>query len=491
MALITHLNFAANLKQSSAPRGGAVDGNIYFNQSTGELELITVDQLATVDFGAGPVANPLISADGCTMRALYNFENQERRVDENLRKYKRFIDGDYRFAGAFSFINGNKPAAADRGKIRGSGWMEYDAAGDGMTTVNRIYHGIKSLNPIQATTTPYWALVTATDEATLQAATWTNFGRAGPIDEAAQVFGAAAHGNFDYTERILEVRVRSWGYNAGETTSVLTGIAEFSGFSAGYGVGESLNANNPYTLADVYGGAQVAPWTGMTLEKLVTPQVETGFNEANGPFTWVLHNTLEGTVQQCAAYLDAVRLQDADIDVGAGTYNGKKGRDWYSRDTSGKLVTSTGLFIEGLATAEKQSIIMTDDAGAAKTYPFFVDVQITVGAAAVADPLAWYHVFYVDGAGAADFDAAGAETVNDAAGNPVKGNVAAAAVANKISFSYAYDTNTQAGLAAGEPKDMVALVEGDGGVAQAISFFTVTETAVVPVSCVPGTDTNS
>lgn len=492
MTMITHLNYDTLLKESTTARGATPNGNVYFDVANNEIQLIGADELATVDFGAGAVTNPLNNADGITLRALYNFENQQRRTNETLRKYKRGTDGDYRFAGAFSFINGVTLDGTDRAKIRNSGFIEYDAAGDGATTINRIYHGVKSLNSIQAGTTSYWTLVTAADEATLQAATWADFGRTGAIDEVVQVFGAAAHGNFDYTTRILVVRTRSWGYNSGETTSVLTGIAEFSGYSAGYGIGETLNSNNAYALADVYGGAKIAPWTGMSLEKLAVAQVETGFNEANGSFTWVLNNTGGGTVQQCAAYLDAVALQDADVDGAVGTsYNGKKGRVWYSRDTSGKVVTSQGLFIEGLATSEKQSIIMTDDAGSQKTYPFFVDVQITVGSAAVADANAWYHVFYVDGAAAADFDTTGAVTVNDAAGNPVKGNVATDAVANKISFSYAYDTNTQAGLAGGIDKDMVVLVEGDGGAAQAIAFFTVTENAVVPVTCAPTTDTNA
>jgi hypothetical protein len=260
-------------------------------------------------------------------------------------------------------------------------------------------------------------------------------------------------------------------------------------------VGETLNTNNAYTLADVYGGARIAPWTGMSLEKLASPQVETGFNESNGNFTWVLNNTGGGTVQQCAAYLDAVTLQNADVDTGAGTYNGKNGRIWYTRDTTGRVVTSStggaGLFIEGLSTAEKQNVIMTDNAGATKTYPFFPDVQITVGTAAVADTNAWYHVFYADGASAADFDTAGAVTVNDSSGNPVKGNVSANAVAGKVSFAYAYDTNTQAGLSAGVNKDVVVLVEGDGGAAQALTTFTITRTAIVSVTCAPSTDTNA
>jgi len=498
MTLITELNYSTTLKQSSASRSGAADGNVFFDVANNRIQLIGVDELPTVDFGSGPVANPLTNFDGITMRALYNFENARRRVDETLRKYKRGTDGDYRFAGAFNFVNGVKLDGTDRNKIRSSGWQEFADLGDGQTTKDRIYHGVRSLVAIQATTTPYWALVNATDNATLQAATWTNFIRAGGIDEAVQVYGTTANGDagagsFDDTSRTLVVRVRSWQYNPGETTSVASGLSELGGFSAGYGVGETDNPSNTYTLADVYGGAKIAPWTGMSLERLAAPQVETGFNEANGNFRWVLNNTGGGTAQQCAAYLDAVTLQDTDIDDGAGSYNGKKGRVWYSRNASGKIVTASiggeGLFIEGLSTAEKQNVVMTDDAGATKTYPFFPELQITVGSS-TSDPNAWWHVYYVDGASGLDFDTASAVTVLDSSSNPMKGNVVADQVAGKISRAYNYDVDTSAGLAAGVDKAMVVLVEGDGVVAQAIAYFTMSRSTVISVVCAPSIDTN-
>lgn len=500
MALIDHTNYTTTLKESTNPRGSSPNGNVYFDSANNEIQLIGVDELATVDFGSGAVTNPLNNFDGITLRALYNFENSRRRANETLRTYERGTAGNYRFAGAFSFVNGVKLDGTDRNKVRSSGWIEYANTGDGATDVDRIYHGVVSLVDVQATTVPYWSLVTATDEATLQAATWTNFVRQGDVNEAVQVYGDTAFGDsgagdFDYTTRILVVRVRSWGYNPGETTSVASGISEFSGNSAGYGVGESLNPSNSYALADVFGGAAIAPWSTMTLEKLVTPQTETGFNEADGDFTWVLNNPAGGTVQQCAAYLDALTLQATDIDSGAGSYVGTKGRVWYTRNAEGKVVTSSiggdGLFIEGLSTAEKQNVIMTDDAGATKTYPFFPDVQITVGAAAIADTNAWYHVYYVDGSGGSDFDTGSAVTVNDSAGNPVKGNVAADQVGGKISFAYAYDTNTQAGLAANTDKDIVVLVEGDGGAAQAITYATITRNTVVAITCAPPADNNA
>jgi hypothetical protein len=503
MALIDHTNFATTLIQSSQPRSGTPDGNVYFDKANNIIELIGADEVATLDLSSigGGVTdpNPLNNFDGITIRGLYNFENQERVSDEELRKYLRGTGGTYRFAGAFNFINGVKLGASDRNKIRGSGFIEYADTGDGETDVDRIYHGVVSPVDIQATTVPQWALVTGTDEATLQAATWNAFVRQGDINEVVQVFGSTAHGDtgagdFDYTTRNLIVRVRSWGYVPGETTSLLTQITEFSGYSAGYGVGELLNPSNTYALADIFGGAQVAPWTGMSLEELAVPQTETGFAQADGDFTWVLHNTLAGTAQECAAFLDALTLQDADIDDGTGTYNGQKGRVWYSRDADGNIVTASiggkGLFIEGLTAAEKQNVILTDDAGAQKTYPFYPEIALDVGSVAVADTDAWYHIFYVDGAVDADFDKAGAVTVNDSGGNPMKGNVATDAVAGVIYLPYDYDTNTQAGLSAGVDKQMVAIVEGNGGAAQELTYFTMKRETTINVPCAPSADLN-
>lgn len=504
--LIDETNYSTLLVQSTQGRAGTPDGNIFFDTANDVIELITAEELANVDLGGGAEANPLTNALGITLRGLYNFENQERRVDETLRNFKRYIDGPsgYRFAGAFNFYNANKlydgadstTNSDDRFKIRASGFIEY--ADDG-SLVDRIYHGVRSLVNIDSSSQPYYALLTATDETTAQAGTWTDFFRTGDIDETIQVFGDTANGDagagdFDFTTRTLVARVRTFGNVAGESTSVEAGILEFSGFSGGYGVGESVENANTYAIADVFGGSQISPWTGMLLEELAVAQTETGFNEADGDFTWVLHNTNSGTADECAAFLDALALQDSDIDDGTGSYNGKKGRVWYER-VAGKIVThsqgSKGLFIEGLSTAEKQNVIMTDDAAAEKTYPFFVQVDVAVGANAVADTDAWYRVMYEDGSGSLDFDTSTAVVVKDSSLVDVNGNVSTDAVANTISFEYDYDGNTQAGLSSGVDKECVVLVEGDGGVAQAITFFTITRSATISVACTPPVDNNA
>jgi len=504
MALIDHTNFSTTLKQSTAGRGGAVDGNIYFDVANNEIQLIGVDELATIIYPVGhpsytdgttPVANPLSQASGITMRALYNFENTRRRADETLRKYKRGTDGDYRFAGAFSFVNGVKldvSTVNDRAKIRGSGFIEYAVAGDGATTKDRIYHGVKSLIDIQSGTTSYSTLVTDTAEATLQAATWTNFTRTGPIDEVVQVFGTTANGdttagNFDYTARTLVVRTRSWGYNAGETTSVASGITEFSGNSAGYGVGETLNPQNSYDIANVYGGAKIVPWTGMTLTGYTSPTTQTGFVDGSATFTYVLANSAGGTVQQVAAYLDALALQDSDIDSdGLRSYNGKKGRIWYTRDAEGKVVTSAGLFVGGLTPVEQQKIKMTDNAGGVHVYPYFPSVEISMGTLCRTDPDAWYHVYYTS-----TFDSAGAITVLDASATPVevKGLCSTLPANGVLSFVYDYSGNTQGGLSG--DRACTVEVEGNGIVAQALTEFTIKEQDINAVSCIPFVENNS
>ncbi|NEO85520.1 MAG: hypothetical protein F6J87_14920 [Spirulina sp. SIO3F2] len=495
MTLIDHTNYNTQLIQSSSPRGSSPDGNIYFGEN--EIQLITAEELAQVDLGSGLVVNPLNNKDGITLRGLYNFENQERRTDELLRQYIRFTQGRFRYVGAYEFIDGNRLAAGDESKVRGSGWVEFADAD--ATQLSRIYHGLRSLNSIDPGSQPYYAFLSAQTEAARQAATWTDFSRVGPIDEAVQVFGDTSHGdagagNFDHRVLILEVRVRTFGNRPGQTSSQEAGITELYGFTAGYGLGEVTDTNNTATLADVFGGAAVAPYTGLSLERVPATFIKSGFNEADGIFTWRLNNTEGATAQQCANYLDAIALQDADIDAGAGSYNGRKGRVWYSRDANGRIVTSSvdgeGLFIDGLSTTETQNVIQKADNGDSKTYPFFPEVRINVGAIAEGDPLAWYHAFFSDGPGANDFNTPNAVTVQDKDGSPVKGNVATNAVGGVISFPFDYDGDTLGGTAATD-KQITILVEGDGVAAQSLVEATITRISTINISAAPTTENNA
>jgi hypothetical protein len=448
---------ADTLQQSTQGRSGTPDGNIYFDVATGELQVITVEELAQVNFGAGLVANPISNADGITMRALYGFERQERAIDEALRQYDNYFDGSYKFSGAYEMVNGRKLAASDREKIRSSGWIERAIN----KAIDRIYFGSRSLGNIESASQPYYQLV--------DAGVPVDFAKAGAVNEAIQVFGVTTNGDAgagDFDSRaFLAQSLRTFGYNYSRKSLSDSGVVVMDGFSTGFGLGETPHVTSAnYTLADVYGGAAISPFTGMSLEKLAAAQVESGFNEADGSFSWVLHNTANGNLEQCVAYLDALAQTDDDIDSGALTItNGKRVGEWYSYNAESKVVTDSGadalgLFIENLPASNQQSVIFTDDSGSTKTYPFSVEVSISVGDNAKADANAWYQAYYADGAGDLDFNTVGAVTVKDSNNDDVKGLVGG----NDISFGYAYDGNTQAGLPAGVDKQMIVAVEGNG-----------------------------
>jgi hypothetical protein len=486
--LIDLSNYDTLLKQSTQGRAGTPDGNIFFDVATGEVEIITAEELAQVNFGSGLEANPLTDQLGIKFEALYAFENQERRLDENLRKYDRYFKGTFKFGGAYEIVNGRKFADTDRAKIRGSGWNERAANGNN----DRIYFGNKGLGLIESGSQPYYQLSAGGPP--------VNFAKPGQIDEAVQVYGTTANGdtgagNFD--SRTYEaVSIRTFGYNYDrKTTTGDLGIAELGGYSTGFAVTETPHlTTGSYTLADVYGGAQVTPWTGMTLEKLAVAQTETGFNEVDGNFTWVLNNTANGNLNQCVAFLDALSQTDDDIDSGSQTVtNGKRVGTWYSYNAQGQIVTrsgadSLGLFIENIPTADEQRIVFTDDAGNLKTRPFNVSVNVDPGSFAIADSLAWYHAFFLD-VGSNDFNTSGAITVEDAGSSPVKGNVSADVVGGKITFSFDYDGDTVGG-SAGTDKDVVMEVEGDGGATAAKTIFTINRTSTINVTCAPGLETN-
>ena len=483
-------NLAADLlKESTTARGSTPNGNIYFDLATGEIQLITADELALVDFGGGNVANPLLNAGaaggGITARALYKFERIRRAANETLRKYDKFMVGSYKYAGAYEMANGRKIATTDIKKLRGTGMVWRATSG----AVNRIYFGARTLGNIEATSQCYRQLSAGGAP--------QDFSYAGPVDEMFQVFGTTANGDtgagtFD-SRTYMAMSIRTFGKNHDRKTLTDSGISIMDGFSAGFALGESAHlTTGNYDLADVYGVADIAPFTGMTLEKLAAPQTETGFNEGSGDFTWVLNNTGGGTLDECVAFLDALAGTDDDIDTGSVSItNGKRVSTWYSYDAQGRIVTRSGagdgkgLFIEGLVGADKLRVVSTTDAATTRTYPFFPLIQVPVGANAAADANCWWHVYFKD-VGVNDFNTANAITVKDKDGVDVKGLVSGATTK---SFEFAYDTDTYGGTA-GTDKTVVIEVEGNGVATAAKTELLITRTQTLSAPCIPGLETN-
>jgi len=448
---------------------GAIGRILYGNKSLGNVEALSLPYYQLTDGG-----NPLsYDKDGPVDEAVLVYA--DNNVDAN------------------AYTTSAATAASQTITVVKSTGTFTRTAGDYVSDGFEVGHRFEATGLLNNTGTYTVATVT-TLVITISAGEWANLtDETGDADEVLTVSG--------YDKRTYEsLKIRTFGQNYDSKILSDSGVAEMGGYSSGFALGESVHlTTGSYTLADVL-TAQVSPWTGMTLEELDVAQTETGFTTADGDFTWVLNNTASGDLDQCIAYLDALAQTDNDINAHASNVtNGKRVGVWYSYNAAGKILPQVGtgaagegLFLEGLTGTDKNRVIFTDDADATKEYPAYSAVSVAVGANAVADTNSWFHAFFLDGPSTNDFNTATAITVRDAdAATLIKGNVTLSGlrVSNNINFEFDFVGDTLGGTA-GTNKDIVFECEGDGGVTQAKTVFTLTSAASITASCVPLPETN-
>lgn len=463
------------LKRSSQPRSGTPDGNIYFDPVTREIEVIIDAELATVDFGAGAVPNPLTLDAKPTNRAIYDLHQAERETDETFRAFRPFLIGRFKLAKAFDYIYGAS-LGGDRSRVASSGWREFGGARG--TNLNRIYFNVSSLPSILDTSQGYAQL--ARDGATF------DFTRPGNFDEAIQVFGTTANGDAgagDFDDRtFLAVSVRTYGQRHDRVILEDFGTTELEGYGILAALGESPHpTTGTYTEAQVYGGAAIAPWDDITFDVLGAPETKTGFNEADGDFSLIIRNPSAGgsaSLDQVIAWIDAASADDSDI-ADTGTWNGKQREQLYSYNDQGIPVFIDGLFIEGLPTSDLQRLIISDDSGAQKTFPFIPEVRIPIPDIAQGTATGWYHAHVFDGSGAADYNTAAAVTMQDNAGAEVKGPIGAL---TQLSHGVGFDTFALAGITPGDDFQVIYTFGSDGEFEENSVILDITRTSLIPGS---------
>lgn len=303
---------------------------------------------------------------------------------------------------------------------------------------------------------------------------------AGALDEIVQVYGDATHGNFDRRGAMV-VKAQSNPYDEVRVNLLsLFGIAQLEAT-------EYVISLAP-TAIDVTAGA-----SGATLA--ITNHSATPVTNGGLDFSIVIESDATGEqllrevnyrLAQVAAWLtyEPFNLPQMIVKVGD-AYETKRGVWEGSAGASlkGVLVLTTG------GALHPGFVRYQSDSGAYLLTPLYPSIQVTVGAAAVADTLAWYQAYFKDGPAGADFDTASALTVLDSAGDPVEGIVSADALSGVLSFVFDYDGDTVGGTA-GTDKTIVFRVEGDGGVKSKLTEITITRTAVITAECIPEVETN-
>lgn len=309
---------------------------------------------------------------------------------------------------------------------------------------------------------------------------------------------AAADNNWTSLGFGVGSQVLIGGMTAGalNTTHTISAISTTVDTNDTITVGAIAQADETDTAVATIDNVQVAPWTGMTLEKFASTQSKTGFNQADGNFFWVLNNTSPGTLNEGIAYLDALATIDATINTGTPSLNGKAYDVWYYYQPSGDITpvvgtadgwhsgqTGTqGLFIDSLAGADKLRVSFIDDGGNTKTYPVYTSITVEIGQPAIDDPLAWFHIFT-----AASFNTGTPVDYDDAQSVAVKGpadNSSTFITGANTFFDFEHDYSTDGDT------NVVILCEGDGGVTQAKITQTLSN-ATLALSAEPSVENNA
>lgn len=330
-----------------------------------------------------------LTAEGVTMRALYSFLKEEWKADAALIPYPFPLVAIT--PEQFEFVSDWVPASdATRKLIRTGGWREISSA----SSVKREYIGVISLGDI-AFSSPtvgdkaYYAF--ASDAAR------TEFTYAGPVNEAVQTYGDAVNGNFDKRGDVLSVYIRIQGKTYQLTTTDDIGVDTSGANTMSYIVyrfplteGTDLNIDaSDVTIAGS------APYTGMSI---------TYFNAAQslavGSSNYNFHVVIDGnggTAQQIYEFVQYSLRRNADIDAGAGTVNGflaEELLEFVGSTLKTKLTSIGGVYITDFDTNDTNNLVLVDDTGTERTFPFVAAGSITFNSNLVSDTDGRYWVFF-------------------------------------------------------------------------------------------------
>jgi hypothetical protein len=405
---------------------------------------------------------------GVTGQALYSWLKEEWKSNPAYIKFPFPMEAIT--PEQFEFINDWVPANdATRKLIRTAGWAERTAAG----VVERQYAGVVSLGSLGLTDQPYYQFGTGSA---------TNFAYTGPVNEAVQIFGDATNGNFDYTGGTsfkLFCREQGKTYAASNNTAI--GAPTLSYITYRFPLSNGTDLKVTASDGDI---STLTPWTNITVEYFGTDQLFDVDGDTNDePYRIIIDSDVTATTQQIYEKIQYQLRQNTDIDAGAGSVIGKTADSLLSfvGDT---LVGSNGVYIADLNDNFLNSVDFYDFNGVVRRYPFVSAGTINFGANAGSGDFI-YRAFYKTNPGG-NYGSANAIILNDKDGNPISGTYNG----SSVSFSFAYDSNTQGGRTAGNPAEVTLVGIGLSGGQFASVDFTITRSQGISVLLAPSQERN-
>jgi hypothetical protein len=330
-----------------------------------------------------------LSEDGVTLKCLYSFLKEEWKQDSSLIPYPFPMVAIT--PEQFEFVNDWEPANdATRKLIRTGGWREIDAA----NAVKREYLGIISLGDIDAVSKTsgdkaYYAFESDTAR--------TEFTYAGPVNEAIQTYGNASNGNFDKRGEAIKTYIRIQGktYQLTDTDDIgvdTSGSNTTSYIVYRFPLSESTDLNISASDGTIDSSA---PYTGMTITYYGTNQ-SLPVGGSNYNFRIVIDGN-GGTKEQIYEFVQRQLRRNSDIDAGAGNVNGFLAEDlveFVGSTLKTKLTSIGGVYITDFDTNDTNDIVLVDNTGAERSFPFVAAGTITFNQNLVSDTDGRYWMFF-------------------------------------------------------------------------------------------------
>ena len=404
------------------------------------------------------------STGGVSGQALYSWLKEQWKTSSTFIKYPFPMEAIT--PEQFEFKDGWAPKDdTTRNLIRSAGWAEKNTSG----VTLRKYMGVVSLGSIGATDQPYFRWNTGSK---------TNFAFTGPINQAVQIFGDATNGNFDYSDGgdtfTLYVREQAKTYGSSNNTAIGASTLTYQTYRF-----PLSNATDLKVTTDDATIASTAPWNQIQVEFFGTDQMR-NIDGTSAPFRIVVTDASgSASTKQIYEKIQYQLRQNADIDAGAGSVIGATA-DAILSFVGETLVGATSVAIDGLNANYLNSVELYDKNGVKRLYPFVAAGTINFGGNAGSGDFK-YVMYFTSG-----FGSDSALIVNDKDGNPITGTYAG----SPVSFTFAYDTNTQGGRTAGTDAAVKLVGLGLTGGQYVSVDATITRTAGQSVLLAPAIERN-
>lgn len=411
-------------------------------------------------------AGNLVAKDGVTLQALYSkFADLWTTTTYQDSPFPLnaidALSGQYYFGvDAGGNYNGWKPANdATRNMLRDGGWREYSSAG----VLNREYAGFVGLGAINTGAQPYYIL-NASDAP-------TNFPFADQFNVGVQVYGDAANGDFD-KRTYAKTYCREYGKKYKDSVLADTGKTATGAFLVNFLISNEDDLKIQANDAAMTG----APYDGITVSYYSTNQNRL-IGGANYPFRIIVDGN-GATLEQIYTKIQYMLRQNSNINTAgdAGSVTGKTAASLLSfvGDT---LVTSTGVYIDDIQSADSNRIEFYDQNGVKRTNPYTAAGALSFNAALVGAGSS-YRLFF-----SADYGTASAVTVKNASGVDIAGIISA----SPIPFDFDYDGDTLGGTA-GTDKAVTLIGIKPGSGKFAVATGTLTRSKAISLSLVGEAD---